>query len=130
MPATASGTHAHRITIEPVSLGARGERYRATYAGAVLVESSRNPEFDACRALLAQGITGRLETWWRGGSSFPAMILDIEGAARLTVGETDKDGLRLVPWRPFVAVEAQNAVSSRADSPRIAAGELTAPTLA
>ena len=56
----------HSITIEPVSQGERGQRYRATYAGAVLVDSSRNPEFDACRALLARGITGKLETWWRG----------------------------------------------------------------
>ena len=48
----------HRITIEPISQGARGERYRVSYAGAVLIESCRDPEFDACRALRAQGITG------------------------------------------------------------------------
>ena len=89
-------------------------------AGAVRIESSRDPEFDACRALLAQGITGKLETWWKDGS-LPAMILDIAGAARLTVSETEKEGLRLVPWRPFVAVDARNGVSSRADSSGIAA---------
>jgi hypothetical protein len=119
----------HRITIEPVSRGARGERYRVTYAGAVLAESSRDPEFDACRALLAQGITGKLETWWSGGS-FPAMILDIEGAAKLTAAESDTEGLRLVPWRPFVAVDARNAVSCRAVSPRIGADDLAVPPLA
>jgi hypothetical protein len=118
----------HRITIEPVSLGARGERYRITYAGAVLMESSRDPGFDACRALMAQGITAKLEVWWRGGSF--AMILDIEGAARLTVSETDKQGLRLVRYRPFVAVETQDGVSSRAGSPRIAGAASAAPILA
>ena len=58
------------------------------------------------------------------------MMLDIVSGAGLTISETDKDGLRLVPWRPFAAVDAQNAVSSRAGSPRIAASDLTAPTLA
>jgi hypothetical protein len=116
----------HRITIEPVSLGARGERYRITYAGAVLIESSRDPGFDACRTLLALGATGKLEVWWRDRSC-PAMIFDIEGAARLTVSETDKEGLRVVRYRPFVAVEAQNPVSSRAVNPRIATSDLAAP---
>ena len=104
MPVTFREEHmqiTHRITIEPISRGARGERYRATYAGAVLIESSRSPEFDACRALLAQGITGKMQVWWRGGSSFPAMTLDIERGAELTVEETDQRGLRLVPYRPF-----------------------------
>jgi hypothetical protein len=112
-------------TIESISRGARGERYQATYAGAVLIESSRDVEFDACRALLAQGITGKLQVWWRGGS-FPAMILDIEGAARLTISETDKGGLHLVAWRPFVAVDARDGVASCAVSPRIAAGRSAA----
>jgi hypothetical protein len=30
-------------------------------AGEILAEGRRNPIFDACRALLARGITGRLE---------------------------------------------------------------------
>jgi hypothetical protein len=50
-----------RIEIEPVSLVERGERYRVRYAGTVLIESSRNPEFDACGALLAKGIAGHME---------------------------------------------------------------------
>ena len=33
------------------------------YASETLVEGGRNPIFDACRALLARGITGRLEVW-------------------------------------------------------------------
>ena len=119
----------HRIEIDPISRGARGQRYQVTYAGDVLIESSCNPEFDACRALLAQSITGKLAVWRRGAAA-PCMTLDIERGARLTISETDKEGPRLVRWRPFVAVDAQNAVSSRASSPRIAADALAAPTLA
>ena len=40
-----------RIDIEVSGLGDRGHRYRVTHAGTVLVDGSRNPEFDACRAL-------------------------------------------------------------------------------
>src|SRR5262245_44160807 len=74
----------HRIDIEPIGLGQRGQLYLVSYGGAVLVERSRNPEFDACRALLEQGATGRLEVW-RRGTTCPALRLDIETGARLTV---------------------------------------------
>ena len=65
----------------------------------MLIESSRNPEFDACRALLAKGIAGQLEVWHRG-ASFAALRLDIEKGARLTVEERDAKGLQIVRWRP------------------------------
>jgi hypothetical protein len=114
------------VVIIPAGLGKRGQQYSVTYLGNLLIESTRNPEFDACRALFAQGVTGKLAVW-RGEAAAPCMTLDIERGAGLTVSETDKDGLRLVPWRPFAAVDAQNAVSSRADSPRIAASDLAHP---
>jgi hypothetical protein len=74
---------AHRITIEPTSIrGERGQYYRVYFEGAVLIEDTWNPEFEACRALVARGITGRLETW-RAGKSHPGMIVpDIEEGAR------------------------------------------------
>jgi hypothetical protein len=99
-----------RIEIEPIGLGDRGHRYRVTYAGAILIERSHNPELDACRELLAKGITGRLEVW-RLGAAFPAMILDIETGARLTVAETEIAGPRFLRWRPFSTGEPQDAVS-------------------
>jgi hypothetical protein len=55
-----------RVELEPIGLTEHGRRYRVTYAGETLVEGRRNPIFDACRALLARGITGRLEVWRRG----------------------------------------------------------------
>jgi hypothetical protein len=52
-----------------------------------LVERSRDPECDAARALVAQGITGKL-TMLDGKTGKPRTIIDIEKAARFTVEET------------------------------------------
>ena len=89
-----------RITIEAVSIGHRGQRYRVTHAERVLIESTREPLFDACRALLAQGVAGRLEMW-RPGKAHPDMSADIERGAALTVAETAEIGPVIRPWRSF-----------------------------
>jgi hypothetical protein len=115
------------VVITPANQGKRGQRYQVAYLGSLLIESTINPEFDACRALFAQGITGKLAVWRRGASA-PCMTLDIEQGAGLTVSETDREGPRLVRWRPFAAVDAQNAVSSRAGSSRTAASVSAVPT--
>jgi hypothetical protein len=114
------------VVITPTSQGKRGQRYQVAYLGSLLIESALNPEFDACRALLAQGITGKLAVW-RRGSEFPAMTLDIERAAGLTVSDTDAGGLRIVSWRPFSAEDAPDAVPSRAVGARTAVLDLPAP---
>jgi hypothetical protein len=64
-----------------------------------MVEGRRNPIFDACRALLARGITGRLEVWRKGRASAD-MQLNIEKGAGLAVWESEKHSLRTVAWRP------------------------------
>jgi hypothetical protein len=118
----------HRIDIEPVSLGERGQRYRVTHNGVQLVDSSRNPEFDACRALLGKGITGRLEVWhkgWPQGDEFPAMRLDIEKGARLTVEEGDRIGPRFARWRPRAEEVVEKTVSSSDHGPRNGGNELS-----
>ena len=56
---------ATRVEIEQTNLSEHGQRYRVTYDGEVLADGRRNPIFDACRALLARGIIGRLEGWRR-----------------------------------------------------------------
>src|SRR5262245_58911759 len=117
-----------RIYLEPARMGERGQRYRVIYDGAVLIESSRNPEFDAGRMLLVRGITGQVEIC-RPGASFPAMRLDIEKGARLTVDDGD-EGLRFVRWRPRSLDWAPDAVSYRAGSPAAGANERAAGTLA
>jgi len=98
---------APRVEIIQAGLGSRGLRYSVTYRGAMLVENTRTPAFAACRALLARGITGRLEVW-RPGKASADMQLDIETGAGLTISETDAHGLQVVPWRPF-AQDPQNA---------------------
>jgi hypothetical protein len=118
-----------RIWIEPIGLGASGLRYRVTHNGVTLIESTKSPEFDSARALLARGIIGQLEVW-RHCASVPAMRLDIEKAARLTVEEGDLEGLRFVRWRPLSLDNVSDAVSCRAVSPRTGANEGSAATLA
>lgn len=86
-----------RIWIEAIGLGGRGQRYRVTHQGATLIESTRNPEFDSARALLAQGIVGEVEVW-RHGAISPAMRFNVENAAKLTIEEGDRTGPRFVPW--------------------------------
>ena len=62
----------HKIIIEHIGKG----RYSVHHADETLIGATRQPEFDACRALLARGITGRLETW-RHDVPYPCMRLDI-----------------------------------------------------
>jgi hypothetical protein len=84
---------AHRIVIEPTSIrGERGQYYRVYFEGAVVIEDTWNPEFEACRALVARGVTGRLETW-RADKPYPGLIFpDIAEGARWTVVENPKEG--------------------------------------
>jgi hypothetical protein len=86
-----------RVDLETIGLTEHGQRYRVTYVGETLVEGRRNPVFAACRALLARGITGRLEVW-RPGKTSADLQLDIERGAGLTISETDKRSLQLVRW--------------------------------
>jgi len=103
------------VELESIALTEHGQRYRVTYAGAVLVEGRRNPIFDACRVLLVRGITGRLEVW-RTGKQSVDMQLDIERGPLFAIKETAKESLRLVPWHPWWLVpdvSSPNAVLSR-----------------
>lgn len=87
-----------RIFIECTGYGQTGARYRVTdEGGRVLVDGSRNPEFEAARVLAAEGVTGALEVW-RPAGTFPSMKLDIEKAAGLSVVETGSIGPRIVRW--------------------------------
>ena len=113
----------HRIVIEPVSLGQRGQLYLVRHDGTVLVAGSRNPEFDACRLLLAKGISGKVEVWHER-AVFPAMRLDIEKNARLTVEESDRVGPRFARWYPRSEQVAANAVSRSDVRPRTADREI------
>jgi hypothetical protein len=96
------------IEIEPTHV-VGGQRYRVTHAGEVLSESTWNPEFEACRALLERGITGKLQVW-RPGKAYWGMQLDIERGAGLTVRETEEEGPYIARWRPYAGVRPPDAL--------------------
>ena len=89
----------HRIYIEPTSnRGDKGQYCREHFQDAVLIPETWNPEFEACRALLARGVIGRLEVW-RFGKDYPDMLVrDIAKAAQWTVKEDEKRGPRFARW--------------------------------
>jgi hypothetical protein len=119
-----------RVELEPIGLTENGRRYRVIYAGKILVEGRRNPIFDACRALLARGITGPLEVWRRGRTRAD-MQLDIERGAGLAIWESATQSLQLAPWRPRPNITSQDAVSRSAVQPQaaICASPVGVPTL-
>jgi hypothetical protein len=89
----------HRIEIERTHYRSTGARYRVTYLGETLVESARDPEFEACRALIAKGVTGTLVTY-SPGSSVPSMKVDIEKGAKLMTIDNATEGPRTGRYRP------------------------------
>ena len=102
-----------RLAIEPTDIrGERGLHYCVLHAGEVLIEDTWNPEFDAARALVAKGITGKVEVW-RDGKV--VSVMDVERAAELTIVENANVGPRLAPWVPFspYSVASPAAVSDR-----------------
>ena len=66
--------------------GNAGYRHSVIFDGELLVDRSRDPEFDAARALLAKGITGKL-IMLEGKTGRPRTIINIEKAAKVTVKE-------------------------------------------
>jgi hypothetical protein len=99
---TADEAAAHRtlrIEVQVIRYGARGPIYRVMCAGEVLIEACKCPLFDSCRALLAQGITGRLELWRPGKTTFDAAC-DVQVGAQYTIIETETVSLRLAKWVP------------------------------
>ena len=73
--------------------GRAGYVYSVLFHGKLLVGRSRDPECDAARALLAKGITREL-TMLDGKTGRPRMIINIEKAAKITVTEEARAGLR------------------------------------
>jgi hypothetical protein len=88
--------------------------YSVEFAGELIVEGSSNPEHDACRAVLARGITGTLLLLDCNTGKERSRI-DIERGFLWTVAE-DQRGFRLKRWAPY----------PRPESPRT--GESLEPT--
>jgi len=88
----------HRVEIQRTHHTSAGSRYRVIFRGETLLETTRDPEFEACRVLLARGVKGTLASYW-AGSSVHSMIVDIEKGATLAAIENDKDGPRIGRYR-------------------------------
>jgi len=76
------------------------DRWRVEFESETLIEACDDPAYDACRALLARGITGRLQTRL-AGQEYGSLRLDIEHGAKLRAQEGAASGPRLVKWRPY-----------------------------
>ena len=67
----------------------------------VLILTSLNPEFDACRVLAAAGRQGKVR-FWRPDRPTHDSEFDIQRAAKFTVRENAKHAPRIVKYVPFV----------------------------
>jgi hypothetical protein len=90
----------YRVEIERIQASGPA-RYRVTLDGDVLIERCRDPEFETCRALLARGLTGTVESWVRGATA-PGFRLDIELGSQAATHESATRSPRLGKWSPFV----------------------------
>jgi hypothetical protein len=96
----------HRCTVRAVPPPKRGVQreswyhYDIVFDGETIVAGSITPEFDACRVLLARGLTGKLDIFDAVTKKL-CMTVDIEKGARLTVGETRKAGPAFAKWKPL-----------------------------
>ena len=88
-----------RVVIQFTHYTSKTSRYRVLYDGQTLIESTDDPEYDGCRALLAKGITGTFVTF-SPGSSTPRARVNIERGAKLMILETERHGPKLVPYKP------------------------------
>ena len=111
-----------RVYIRELKISKRGPLYEARLGsptGPILVESTLEPALAGSRALLARGITGRLEMW-DGLRPFPRMIADIESAAALTVREdrgTSATFVRFKPLSPATGVRFSAETPAQTSNP-------------
>ncbi len=90
------------IEIERTGNTQTGAIFRVWHADRILIDRTDDPEIDACRELLANGITGRLTTYHKGNPT-PCLRMDIERGATLRTVDTALDGPRIAKWTPFDA---------------------------
>jgi hypothetical protein len=91
---------AHRIIVAQCPRrndGSFNPDFMAWYQGELIVAASREPLFEACRVLLARGLSGPIEMWDRS-QPFQRMRTTIETGASLTVEESGT-GARFRKWR-------------------------------
>jgi hypothetical protein len=85
------------LTLRRMSLSRRGYLYEVVLDGEVIVSSSRDPEYDACRELLKRGRRG-IAIFSRPGVA-PHFWADVERGAQLMTKESAW-GVRVVKFSP------------------------------
>src|SRR5262249_44646742 len=94
-----TSVNTYRVTIEPTLRTASRQFYRATYNGQEIVARSWDPEFDACRALKARGLSGRVEFFWEGVLHPCLIVRNLARGARLHAYEDEIHTPALRRWQ-------------------------------
>lgn len=88
------------VDIEFSHLTPNGARYKVWRGEELFVKSSKAPIFDAARALVDKGVTGRVQQRRKGRSQ-----IDMEGLiavlATKTISETENNGPRIIKYQPY-----------------------------
>jgi hypothetical protein len=99
--AAGEGTHLSCIDLVLVPVDKLG-RFKAEAHGGILTKATRQPFFEAARELRAAGVSPETElTASHAGSKIVAMRSTVGAAAKWTIEERDRGGLRKRLWRPF-----------------------------
>ena len=80
--------------------GVRGYLYDVILNGEVIC-TSRDPQYAACRALVALGLRGEARFWRPGRPTHDSCIRDIEKGALLFTREGANDGPRVAKYAPI-----------------------------
>jgi hypothetical protein len=99
----------HDVTLKanPLQLGKR-QTHSVWWEGKLLLAASRDPEFDACRALQALGLAGKLRVRWDGETAH-SMLISIEWGAAKRTAEGSAYGPAVSKWEPFKGFPALEA---------------------
>jgi hypothetical protein len=100
------GTHnAYLTATAPSKSGSQRDDYYLydlTFENEVIVTGSAMPELDACRILVARGITGKLAVYDAATMTLRYTV-DIEAGAKLTIIENRRSGPRFGRWESYEA---------------------------
>ncbi len=85
-----------------VGFGQGKRTFKVWFGDELLLLRSTDPEFDACRALQARGLAGKLRVW-RDGQSAPDMAMGIGWGAGRRTEDTGRTGPRVAKLEPYPA---------------------------
>ena len=89
----------HHVILQPTRRTPKKQFYTAAFNGKVIVSKSSDPEFDACRAMHALGLSGSVE-FYRPGVPYPGLIVrDLDKAAKLRAVESESMAPAFKKWR-------------------------------